>query len=340
MLPDLPFNVPLPFVTAALAGLIAGRLATGSGTPLAARVLFAALFALFALQAALVGLRFGYGFEAVIRIQRVAPLLVGPLAFLAFAALAGETDWRKQLLRHGLMTAGIVVACLLLPQLFRLVDPLITASFVVYTTLLWRLWKRGPDAFAATPLIDATTQHRWLLRTIVLLTCILATDIVIAVDFALTGGRHTPTLIAAASLLLIPAFVATAVNLPAGATSQPSSPAKPGADDADLMDRLATLLDETRLHHDPDLTLARLARRLGVPARRLSAAINAAAGVNASQYVNERRIRDAATLLTGSTDSAAAIGERVGFGTRSNFYREFQRIHAMTPTRYRELNSQ
>lgn len=336
---EIPFNVPLPFVTAALAGLIAGRLVTGFHAPLQARVLFTALFAVFTLQAALVGLRFGYGVEGLIHIQRIAPLLVGPFAYLAFSALTEQNDQTDQLVGHGLAAILIIGASLLLPVLFDRIDLLITASFVVYTALLWRLWRRGPDVFTATPLADATTLRRWLLRMIVLLACILATDLVIAIDFALTGGRHSPALIAGASLLLIPALAATAFNLPRGASKNVSSPARVAADDAALVDRLANLLDETRLHRDPDLTLARLARRLGVPARRLSQAINAMAGVNASQFVNERRIQDAVEQLISTTDSAAAIGERVGFGTRSNFYREFQRIHAMTPSRYRELNA-
>ena len=44
---------------------------------------------------------------------------------------------------------------------------------------------------------------------------------------------------------------------------------------------------------DPDLTLARLARRLHVPIKQLSLAINMVKGENVSRYVNGFRIRSA-----------------------------------------------
>ena len=44
---------------------------------------------------------------------------------------------------------------------------------------------------------------------------------------------------------------------------------------------------------DPDLTLARLARKLTVPAKQLSSAINRVKGENVSRYINRHRIEHA-----------------------------------------------
>jgi AraC-like DNA-binding protein len=86
---------------------------------------------------------------------------------------------------------------------------------------------------------------------------------------------------------------------------------------------------------EADLTVQRLARRLHLPARSLSAAINRTQGSNMSQYVNTFRLAHAARLLVESKDSVTRIAEQSGFMTRSNFYREFQRVYGQSPKEYR-----
>ena len=55
--------------------------------------------------------------------------------------------------------------------------------------------------------------------------------------------------------------------------------------------------DPAMAHRRRDGTLDRLARRLAIPSRQISAAINRTYGRNISQVVNEYRIRDAMRLL-------------------------------------------
>ena len=65
----------------------------------------------------------------------------------------------------------------------------------------------------------------------------------------------------------------------------------------ELVARLRTLLQKDPLFLDPDLTLSRLARRLQVPVKDLSKAINQICGENVSRYVNRHRIAHACELL-------------------------------------------
>jgi AraC-like DNA-binding protein len=44
----------------------------------------------------------------------------------------------------------------------------------------------------------------------------------------------------------------------------------------------------------------------------------------------------AAEMLLKSDDPVAQISEKSGFLTRSNFYREFQRVYGTTPAAYRD----
>nr|WP_283776296.1 helix-turn-helix domain-containing protein [Stappia sp. WLB 29] len=100
------------------------------------------------------------------------------------------------------------------------------------------------------------------------------------------------------------------------------------------MARLDALLDQGGACLDPDLTLARLARRLHVPVKQLSVAINRTQGENVSRHVNGYRIRHACKLLVeGHGVTAAMLAS--GFNTKSNFNREFLRVTGETPSAYR-----
>lgn len=98
------------------------------------------------------------------------------------------------------------------------------------------------------------------------------------------------------------------------------------------------MLIETQLFLDTDLTLERLARRLHVPTRAVSEAINQSQGMNVSQYVNGFRLTHAAELLKTTDLPVTQVTEQSGFLTRSNFYREFERVFAMSPSAYRKTS--
>ena len=118
---------------------------------------------------------------------------------------------------------------------------------------------------------------------------------------------------------------------------RPETTAPVAEDEATALEaRARALLLETQLYLDTDLTLDRLARRLHVPSRALSQAINQTRAMNVSQYVNDVRLDHAAELLATGEDSVAQVMEKSGFLTRSNFYREFQRRFDMSPAAYRQ----
>lgn len=119
---------------------------------------------------------------------------------------------------------------------------------------------------------------------------------------------------------------------------EPRRPEVPDAEeDAALMRRLGAVLVGEKLYLDPDLTLARLARRLRVPAKTLSATINRVTGENVSRHVNRCRVDHARGLLAaGQSVTEAMLGS--GFNTKSNFNREFARITGGTPSAWRETS--
>lgn len=87
------------------------------------------------------------------------------------------------------------------------------------------------------------------------------------------------------------------------------------------------------------LTVAVAAERLGVPAARLSRALNRGAGVTFSEHLAALRVAEAERLLADPALAhlaVEAIGGRAGFGSRSVFYAEFRRRTGRTPAEFRE----
>ena len=105
-------------------------------------------------------------------------------------------------------------------------------------------------------------------------------------------------------------------------------------EDTQIIDRLDALMEQGRLYLDPDFTLIRLARRLGLPVKTLSSAINRVSGGNVSRYINARRIKAACAALEQG-DSVTEAMLSAGFNTKSNFNREFLRITGKTPREFR-----
>ena len=108
------------------------------------------------------------------------------------------------------------------------------------------------------------------------------------------------------------------------------APTQPTEAATELVARLQTLLQKYPLFLDPDLTLSRLARRLQVPVKDLSNAINQICGENVSRYVNRHRIAHACELLKQGQNITSALFDS-GFQTKSNFNREFLRLKGCSP---------
>lgn len=326
--------VPIPFLTALAVIALSLRFAVAKGLPTPTRVFLTAAGLVAAIEAVLVGLRFGYGLSDAIAYQRVLPLAIGPLIYLGFLALTSfEARSRRAALLHlGVAMALIAVFAvrgLALPML----DIAILLSYSVYIILLHRMWRAGPDALTRARLSEATTLRIWLLGAIGLLTFVLVMDAAIAAAFAYGLGDKAPLLISFGTASLTLLFLFALTRQPVTVTARASQP-------NDGFARIEALMRKAELFRDPDLTLSRLARRLGAPSRAISQAINAATGQNVSQYVNQHRIEAAAKALQTSSDTIEAIALDSGFLSRSNFYREFQRVHQITPAAYRRAHAQ
>lgn len=113
--------------------------------------------------------------------------------------------------------------------------------------------------------------------------------------------------------------------------------AAPPEDRADLA-RLSGLLDDGA-YREENLSIGRLAARLGLPEHRLRKLINQRLGFrNFSAFLNARRIADAQAILSDPGQARRRITQialDLGYGSIGPFNRAFKAATGTTPTEYR-----
>ncbi|RAW02150.1 helix-turn-helix domain-containing protein [Pseudochryseolinea flava] len=108
------------------------------------------------------------------------------------------------------------------------------------------------------------------------------------------------------------------------------------AEDAQFMLlRLERVMEEKAVFKNANLKLHDLAVEINVPAHQLSQLLNDTVGKSFTTYVNEYRIREACKLLaTNDNITIEAIGDDVGFNSKSTFFSAFKKQMGTTPAMY------
>jgi AraC-like DNA-binding protein len=341
--------VPLPFVVALLLGLLFLRVHRREAGGRA----FEALILVSIVQSVLSGLRWGYGVQAVMVVAPIGAAIVPPLAYAGVTALVkrNRRPLLQRLVLHGLPSA--LVALLLVSPWRGVIDLALIATFVGYAIAILLHLRPGADALRLAPFEGSVPAYRAILFAAFALLLSALVDVIVLLDFAWMTGNHVGQVIALGNLglLIILSVAAAAASrshtpLEAGESArsremppEESLPAGDSQQDAETLSAIQALMEGKRVYRDADLNLDRLARKLGIPARQISAAINRATGKNVSQYVNAHRITEACERLADTDRPVTEIMFEVGFQTKSNFNREFRRMTEMTPLQWREQSA-
>lgn len=99
--------------------------------------------------------------------------------------------------------------------------------------------------------------------------------------------------------------------------------------------RIARLIDWLRRHLHEDIGIEAAARLVHVSPAAFSRYFSREVGKGFVEYVNDMRCSEACLRLRGSDDAVALIASRCGFGTLSNFNRQFRLRMGMTPREFR-----
>ncbi|WP_245451613.1 helix-turn-helix domain-containing protein [Mesorhizobium waimense] len=231
----------------------------------------------------------------------------------------------------------IIVALLLLAPV--LIDVALIMIFVGYALAVLNLGRAGPDALDEARFDGAVAAHRALIIAAASLCLSAFFDLAILMDFEWSKGKNVAFIVSNANLLSLLFISLTAIvasRAQARAATDTAQAPSMAAQDREALDRIRNLLVDQKLSRDENLTLSRLARRAGVPARQISGAVNRLAGKNVSQYINDFRIAEACRLLRETDMSVTSAMLESGFQTKSNFNREFRRVTSLSPASWRE----
>ncbi|WP_295811071.1 AraC family transcriptional regulator [uncultured Nitratireductor sp.] len=322
--------LPIPMIVALVLGAILIRIAISGERP----ALLIALLAACAGQSLIVSLRQHYGIDALLPLQPITATFTPPLTWLAFQTASFRPLSLPRDLAHLAAPAFAAFCVVFAPETL---DTVVPAVFILYgVAILVKLRRSRSDLPLARLEAGRLPARLWGGIGLALILSAIS-DTLIALAF-MTGRAWLPPLIvsvfSSAALLAIGLL---SVSPNAMGEVEPETPARdphPSEEHAHLVQRLDTLLQAETLFLDPTLTLARLARRLHVPVKQLSSAINLVSGENVSRHINAYRIRHACSALEDGANVTDAMLSS-GFNTKSNFNREFLRVTGKTPREWK-----
>lgn len=337
--------LPVPWVISIFALLMATSVLSQPRLPGGARAYFFVAFASAAVATLFAGQRLQHGPGIWLDLQPHVAVLMAPslwLGFRAFMEPEGWPDRRRATLSWTLVLIAQVAILLPLSWSADIVVTLVTATF---TALAASLLHHGQDRFVQVPPEGFRVFRVALAGCVLFLSFVLVSDSAIIVAMVFAGNAGAMRFLAGASGLFVAMLIAGAIiAIPAlfrrqAATqigARDSDLPMPQDEDRELLSKIESVMTETQIYRDPSLTLARLGRRLGCPARSVSIAVNRCTGENVSRYINVFRVHHAAGLLETGDLSVTDVMLESGFLSKSTFNTEFRRVLGKTPSDYRK----
>lgn len=321
-MPSLPF----PIIGALVLTFLFARLWISRGR----LSLLAILLLICAVQSVIIALAQHYAVPGMRFVQPVFAAIIPPFAWFTYqVSFVRPTRIGDAI--HALVPACAFAALVTGPHFL---DVFIPAVFVGYGAAILLHCLRGPDAQPRTTLGSADMPARiWIVIGAVLIGSAFS-DVLIVVARASGFDHWQPWIISLFSIgnMIIIGLFSLSGHLETEDDQTPPSDATQNAEpDAHVWEAVQSFMADKEPFLDPDLTLAKLSRKLGIPAKTVSTAINRATGENVSRYVNNARIETAQSmLLKGENVTSAMLA--CGFNTKSNFNREFLRVTGSSPS--------
>ncbi|MBP2167606.1 AraC-like DNA-binding protein [Erwinia toletana] len=286
---------------------------------------FVALLVLCILHYLLAGVREICPHAFVVRLLPVTAMALPLLCWLALRQAGAQSApllW---------LQAPLSLMALCVWQWPQGIDALLLVTYLACAAAMLSGLAKGEAAFAPQTLALSS----WRLIAVMLICCALL-DLAVTADISLSDGLWQRALLLTGQVLLCLVIgLALAITPVVSLTKPESSSREADENDEQVFAAVEQLMRDHALYRDSGLNLAKLARKSGIPSRKVSAAINLMRQQSVSQYVNQWRIEEACRLLSHSSLPIIEIMEAAGFVTKSNFNREFLRITGKTPSQWR-----
>lgn len=338
----------LLFGTALIGLLLAVHFIRLQGRFVLASRLLGVIFMMLALSAALLALHLLHDIPVLLRIRALLALLSIPGLYLFFDIVLSEKtqlQWRE--VRY--LVPLLFGICAVLLDLTGAIDLIMLTTLIICIVALLRQWRRGKTIFSH-PGDNALGLFLCLQVVIVFLIVITLLDVLILLDIN-SGGeleQSYPLLFAVISLSMLlifamigalgrpslfESFYDNAIEL----TTKKRPPVEQSPDPAqrELAETVKQALYNPDIIADEMLTLTRLARKLGIPARSLSQSINQVWQKSFSELLNDGRIALCQQLMREHPQKPLLdIMMTAGYSSKSNFYKQFVKRVGITPGAY------
>ena len=287
-------------------------------------------------------------------LRPLVAMWLGPLLYLYFCLVQkpdAQLRWSDSL--H--FIAGPVLLLILLssPLLENGIDFAIMASFILYFLLIALRMRQGKQALQHLGTL-ASPAYRWLACLMLIALINIGCEIAVVQEIQASVKLQDSVALfvsGCAFFLLNIATLLAALQrsnwlewmyLLGSQPEQKSLSAEEQQRAADIMRRFEQLVSKEQLYKQEfGITLPQAAKKLQLPARQLSTAINQLYGQSYSVYLNDQRIHEAKRLLLAEPDMPVIeVMQQAGFSSKSNFNKEFLRVLGLSPSAFRQGNSQ
>lgn len=333
--------IPIPFVVALFLIVIMIQKVRRMENLSVSDWFFIALMSIYALQSVLIGLRWGYYILEVMPLQVVLAPLIATFAFLAFQSLTDNPHQTSPWQALHLIPALLIGLCLFINR--ELLGSLIPITFLAYGIALLIMAWRGPDILVKSRLDGVVLSYKALWITSIALFLSAISEVVINFAIEIMQEAYIGLIISGFNTLTL-IMLGAAVAITGNNTETPEESVKTEqptlaatSQHVEIANQVDDLITTKSLYKDAELNLSRLARRLSLPARQVSEAINRTHKMSVSQYVNNLRIAEACRLLENTDEPVTYLMLDAGFISKSNFNREFLRITGQSPTQWRQM---
>ncbi|MEP0518694.1 MAG: helix-turn-helix domain-containing protein [Hyphomicrobiales bacterium] len=275
--------------------------------------------------------------------RAVQPFLATTIPAIAWLSLRYATASRIAVTEISFHLCGPIIAVLLLLRNPVWLDGLIPILFAGYGTAMIFALAQGEESLPKSRLEHGgMSVLLWRTLSIALILSALS-DVFIA--FRLASGDNsvliwTPSLFSSSILFVLGTIGLSSFTEIEASHIQGITPIQDDEEeerDRDIANKLDIYIKASQAYLDPDLTLARLTRKLTVPQKHLSAAINRLKGENVSRFINRHRINHACELVANGRSVTEAMLAS-GFNVKSNFNRDFLRVLGTNPSGWRKTN--
>lgn len=337
--------IPVPFIVSMLLGLLAIILYAR----LSQQTKVASMFlGLCSATTAMVGLRWTFGLEIFSIAQPILASTIPVAAWYAFAHANRDLGFLP--IKHFVAPLVVVVSSITQPWLALPLDEILTLTYIIYGIALLRF--SSTEAALINVSLgnwEGVKKAESIAGWVLIFSAFV--DTFMSLDLTFNQGELSLYILTAAHLVLLPvlsiAVVVTGINTPItngekskemnGANDEPLSSALMTSERAEaITSMLDSKIRQDSLYLDPELTLSKLTRKLGIPAKQISIAVNQVHKKNISKLINKYRIDHAKHALITSQDTITQVFMNSGFQTKSNFNREFSTMTGMTPSEYRK----